>query len=71
VAASDGDISYANIMTLYYSSAAAQWDAFARVPYLSFAAATAQGLRVYFLRLYDRSIGEKGAYLKGAGVWAA
>ena len=36
IAASDGTMSYANIMTSYYSASARQWDSLARVPYLSF-----------------------------------
>ena len=68
VAASDGDISYANIMTSYYSAAAAKWDAFARVPYLSFAAATGPKGCGYISYDDDRSIGEKGAYLKAQGL---
>ena len=68
VAASDGDISYANIMTSYYSASAAQWDAFARVPYLSFAKATGPMGCGYISYDDDRSIGEKGAYLKAQGL---
>jgi chitinase len=68
VAASDGDISYANIMTSYYSPAAAKWDGFARVPYLSFAAATGPKGCGYISYDDDRSIGEKGAYLKAQGL---
>ena len=68
VAASDGDISYANIMTSYYSASAVQWDAFARVPYLSFAAATGPMGCGYISYDDDRSIGEKGAYLKAQGL---
>jgi Chitinase len=68
VAASDGDISYAKIMTSYYSASAAQWDAFARVPYLSFAAATGPKGCGYISYDDDRSIGEKGAYLKAQGL---
>ena len=68
VAASDGDISYANIMTSYYSASAAQWDAFARVPYLSFAKATGPMGCGYISYDDDRSIGEKGAYVKAQGL---
>ena len=68
VAASDGDISYAKIMTSYYSASAVQWDAFARVPYLSFAKATGPMGCGYISYDDDRSIGEKGAYLKAQGL---
>lgn len=68
VAASDGDISYAKIMTSYYSASAAQWDAFARVPYLSFTKATGPMGCGYISYDDDRSIGEKGAYLKAQGL---
>jgi chitinase len=68
VAASDGDISYANIMTSYYAASAAQWDAFARVPYLSFTKATGPMGCGYISYDDDRSIGEKGAYLKAQGL---
>lgn len=68
VAASDGDISYANIMTSYYSASTAQWDAFARVPYLSFTKATGPMGCGYISYDDDRSIGEKGAYLKAQGL---
>jgi chitinase len=68
VAAGDGDISYAKIMTSYYSASAAQWDAFARVPYLSFTKATGPMGCGYISYDDDRSIGEKGAYLKAQGL---
>jgi chitinase len=68
LAASDGAISYASIMTSYYSATAAKWDAFARVPYLSFAAATGPMGCGYISYDDDRSIGEKGAYLKAQGL---
>ncbi|MGB8298513.1 MAG: glycoside hydrolase family 18 protein, partial [Polyangia bacterium] len=68
VAAGDVDISYANIMTSYYSASAAEWDAFARVPYLSFAKATGPMGCGYISYDDDRSIGEKGAYLKAQGL---
>jgi chitinase len=71
VAASGGDISYANIMTSYYSSAAAQWDSFACVPYLSFAVATGPKGCGYISYDDDRSIGGKGAYLKAQGLGGA
>ncbi len=66
--ASDGTISYANIMTNYYSASARKWDALARVPYLSFTAAHAPDGCTYISYDDEQSIAEKGAYAKAKGL---
>jgi len=66
--ASDGAISYASIMTNYYSATARQWDSLARVPYLSFATAHAPDGCTYISYDDEQSIAEKGAYLKAKGL---
>jgi chitinase len=66
--ASDGAISYAKIMTSYYSASARQWDALARVPYLSFASAHAPDGCTYISYDDEQSIAEKGAYVKAKGL---
>ena len=66
--ASDGTISYANIMTEYYSASARQWDALARVPYLSFPSAHAPDGCTYISYDDEQSIAEKGAYVKAKGL---
>jgi len=66
--ASDGKISYANIMTNYYSASSRQWDLLARVPYLSFTAAHAPDGCTYISYDDEQSIAEKGAYLKAKGL---
>jgi chitinase len=66
--ASDGTISYANIMTEYYSAGARQWDGLARVPYLSFTTAHAPDGCTYISYDDEQSISEKGAYLKAKGL---
>lgn len=66
--AGDGAISYANIMTNYYSANARQWDALARVPYLSFASPHAPDGCTYISYDDEQSIAEKGAYLKAKGL---
>ena len=66
--ASDGTISYANIMTNYYSASARKWDALARVPYLSFASAHAPDGCTYISYDDEQSIAEKGAYIKSKGL---
>ncbi len=68
VVASDGTISYANIMANYYSISAYHWDSFARVPYLSFATAHAPDGCGYISYDDERSIGEKGNYVKLTGL---
>jgi chitinase len=66
--ASDGTISYANIMTKYFRASARQWDALARVPYLSFSAAQAPDGCTYISYDDEQSIAEKGAYIKAKGL---
>jgi chitinase len=66
--ASDGTISYANIMTSYYSTSARKWDPLARVPYLSFATAHAPDGCTYISYDDEQSIAEKGAYVKAKGL---
>ena len=66
--ASDGTISYANIIANYYSASARQWDALARVPYLSFATAHAPDGCTYISYDDEQSIAEKGAYVKAKGL---
>jgi chitinase len=66
--ASDGAISYAAIMTNYFSASARKWDDLARVPYLSFATAHAPDGCGYISYDDEQSIAEKGAYAKAKGL---
>ncbi len=66
--AGDGTISYANIMTEYYSASARQWDSLARVPYLSFSSPHAPDGCTYISYDDEQSIAEKGAYMKAKGL---
>jgi chitinase len=68
IAASDGVMTYANIMGNYYTAAAAQWDPIALVPYLSFEVATgAEGCG--FISYDDaQSVAAKAAYVKANGL---
>jgi chitinase len=66
--ASDGTISYANIMTKYYGASARQWDSLARVPYLSFSAPHAPDGCTYISYDDEQSIAEKGTYVKAKGL---
>jgi chitinase len=66
--AGDGTISYANIMTEYYSASARQWDNLARVPYLSFSSPHAPDGCTYISYDDEQSIAEKGAYVKAKGL---
>ena len=68
VVASDGTISYANIMAKYYSASARQWDSLARVPYLSFSSPHVPDGCTYISYDDEQSIEEKGAYLKTKGL---
>ena len=68
VIASDGTISYANIMANYYSASARHWDSLARVPYLSFGAAHSPDGCGYISYDDEQSIGEKGSYVKSTGL---
>jgi chitinase len=64
VIASDGTISYANIMANYYSAGARKWDSFARSPYLSFSSAHAPDGCGYISYEDEQSIAEKASYIK-------
>ncbi len=66
--ASDGTISYANIMKSYYSADVRKWDDFARVPYLSFATAHAPDGCGYISYDDEQSIAEKAVYIKAQGL---
>lgn len=68
VAASDGTMSYANILAGYYSASAYHWDTSAMVPYLSFTSAHgAQGCT--YVTYEDASaIAAKGVYAKSKGL---
>jgi chitinase len=68
VAASDGTMSYANIMTKYYSTSARQWDDLAKVPYLSFSSPQAPDNCTYISYDDEESIAEKAAYVKANGL---
>ena len=68
IAASDGTISYTNIIDSYYSSAIHVWDTIARVPYLS--SVTPLGAAgCNFISYEDaQSIAEKGALVRAQGL---
>jgi chitinase len=68
LAASDGTMSYANIMTQYWSADARKWDDLAKVPYLSFAAPYGPDKCMYISYDDEQSIAEKGAYVKANGL---
>ncbi|AHG87654.1 glycoside hydrolase family 18 [Gemmatirosa kalamazoonensis] len=71
VVASDNVMSYANIMSSYYSSTAYKWDATAQMGYLSFASAT--GPQGCTMVSYEdpQSVSAKGAYAKSQGLGGA
>ncbi|AHG87657.1 glycoside hydrolase family 18 [Gemmatirosa kalamazoonensis] len=71
VVASDNDMSFTNIMTLYYKASAYRWDATAQVGYLSFSSPT--GPDRCTMVSYDdpQSVAAKGAYVKSQGVGGA
>jgi chitinase len=68
--ASDSTISYANIMTSYYTQEARQWDDFALAPYLSFPEDEPAGPAGCTYISYDdpQSVEEKGLYLREKGL---
>lgn len=68
IIASDNTMSYAHIMSSYYSTSAYHWDATAREGYLSWSSVT--GPERCSLVSYEdpTSIGEKAAYVKSAGL---
>jgi chitinase len=68
VVASDGTMSYANIMSGYYSSSAAKWDTGAMVPYLSFASPHGSQGCTYVSYEDAQAIAAKGAYAKSTGL---
>jgi chitinase len=61
-------MTYAAIMSTYYSAAAYHWDATARMGYLSFATQTGPQGCTFISYEDEASIAEKGAYVKSAGV---
>jgi chitinase len=68
ISAGDSTMSYANIMTGYYSPAVSAWDATARVPYLS-SAAPLGSAGCNFVSYEDAaSIAEKGAFVRAQGL---
>jgi chitinase len=71
IVASDNAMSYANIMAQYYSAAAYRWDATARAGYLTFAAPS--GPQQCTMVSYEdpRSVAEKAAYARAAGLGGA
>jgi len=71
VYASDNAMSYTNIMAQYYNAANYHWDATARSGYLGFTTATGPQLCTLVSYEDEQSIGEKGAYVKSAGVGGA
>jgi chitinase len=68
IVASDGQMSFTNIMGTYYSAAARSWDALARVPYLSFTSPHPPDGCSYVSYDDEQSIAEKGAYIKSKGL---
>jgi chitinase len=64
----DGTMSYANIITSYYSAGVHKWDDLAKVPYLSFTSAHAPDGCTYISYDDEQSIAEKGAYVKAKGL---
>lgn len=68
IVASDGTMSYAHIMTHYFSSSARTFDPLARVPYLSFSSVQGPDGCTYISYDDEQSIAEKGAYVKAMGL---
>jgi len=67
VAASDGTMAYANILTSYYSSSAYRYDSAADVPYLTLSGSNAE--HCTFVTYEDAtSIAAKGAWVKAQGL---
>lgn len=74
VYASDNTMSYTHIMSAYFNASAYKWDATARAGYLSYNAPTGPEQCTMVSYEDERSIAEKGAYVKanslgGAIVW--
>jgi chitinase len=68
ILASDGTMSFANIMESYYDEGAYHWDSLARVPYLSFASPQPPVGCTYISYDDEQSIEAKGEYLKSRGL---
>jgi chitinase len=68
ILASDGTMSYANIMSSYYETNARQWDSLALVPYLSFTSAHGPEGCAYVSYDDEQSITSKGTYVKTNGL---
>ena len=71
VVASDNAMSYANIVSQYYTAAAYHWDDIAKSSYLSFPAGA--GPSACNLVSYEdpRAVTERGAYVRSAGLGGA
>jgi chitinase len=72
---SDNDVSYSNIMHYYYEAAALKWDDIAKASYLSFSTpkevhqpSWATIKTTYLTYEDERSIAEKGTYVKQQGL---
>jgi len=68
VVAADQTMSYANIVAQYPVSATRQWDATARVPYLSSAAGIGPHACTFVSYDDPQSVEEKGAYARANGI---
>lgn len=68
VVATDGVMSYAHIMSAYYSASARQWDGTADVPYLTFASAHGAEGCTYVSYEDEQSIAAKAAWVKSKGL---
>ena len=64
-------MSYANILSQYYSSSARVWDDAAKVPYLAFATPTGPQKCTFVSYEDEQSVTAKGAYVKSAGLGGA
>jgi chitinase len=67
IPASDGTMSYANIMSSYYSQSAYEYDNGAQVPYLTLSGQNAEGC-TYVTYEDATSIAAKGAWVKSQGL---
>jgi chitinase len=68
IPASDGKLSFANILGNYYSANDHHYDDFAKAPYLSFNSPHAPDNCTYLSYEDDQSIGDKAAYVKSQGL---
>jgi chitinase len=71
IIAGDNDLSYANIVTQYEPAGTKNWDAAAKVPYLSFALPNGVKGCTYLTYENEQSILEKGRYVKQKGLGGA